>query len=102
MQKWLWNWAAGRNWKNYKEYYRKILDHLDNWSLKVPLVRIRMEVKNMVEKKLYCLSENQKWTLGRNTSDEGASGVGSEGNEVHVFGNVDEKESLLHNCKKFS
>ena len=61
-----------------------------------------MEVKNMVEKKLYCLSENQKWTLGRNTSDEGASGVGSEGNEVHVFGNVDEKESLLHNCKKFS
>ena len=37
MQKWLWNWATGRNWKNYKEYYRKILDHLDNWSLKVPL-----------------------------------------------------------------
>lgn len=57
MQKCLWNWAAGRNWKNYKEYYRKILDHLDNWSLKVLLVRFQMEMKNMIEKKLYCLTE---------------------------------------------
>lgn len=25
MQKWLWNWAMGRGWKNFKEHHRESL-----------------------------------------------------------------------------